>query len=169
MWHRSAKQKNLSVAWLSQALELLGSISWISSMSEPLPETRVLANGMSRKLDTEWKKNRKKNRQKKKLSTCRSRAHYVSAGQKSHRIQQIYKIYNKFIKSTTDLLNVLLGSKKSKLTLKNPELEISHKSTWLMLKMNSMLSKKKSRIWRKIKFWNIKVKGSCTKCKFCEI
>ena len=41
---RVAMLKNLSVAWLNQTLALLGSISGMSSMSEPLPETRALAS-----------------------------------------------------------------------------------------------------------------------------
>ena len=49
---------------LSQGLELLGSMSWISGMSEPLPETKALSNEAPRKLDAEWKKEKQKNRKK---------------------------------------------------------------------------------------------------------
>ena len=69
VWHCSAKLKNLSVAWPSRALALLGSMSWISGMSEPLPETRALTNLRRKKLDTEKKK--------KNYSTCRSRAYHI--------------------------------------------------------------------------------------------
>ena len=54
MWHFSAKLKNLSVALLSQATELWATMSWLSGMPEPLPETSALTNSKFSKLDTEW-------------------------------------------------------------------------------------------------------------------
>ena len=42
----------------------------------------ALTNAKPRKLDTEWKKNKQKNR----ISTYRSSAYYVSAGQKQAQI-----------------------------------------------------------------------------------
>ena len=81
--------KILSVALLSQAIKsecgtaqpspcIAGDNVLKIIMPEPLPEARALTNEAPRKLDTEWKTEKKK----KKLSTCRSRAYYVSAGQK---------------------------------------------------------------------------------------
>ena len=55
VWHCSAKLKDLSVVLLSQAPALIMAMSRMSSMPEPLPETRALANQKPRKLDTEWK------------------------------------------------------------------------------------------------------------------
>ena len=75
-----SQSKNLSVAWLSWALNLLDSMSWLSGMPEPLPETRALTN---------WKpRNRIQNEKHKEFSTCRSRAYYVSAGQKREKTDE---------------------------------------------------------------------------------
>ena len=75
-----AKKSECGMA--QQAPTLLGLMSWISGMPEPLPETRALTNQKPRKSDTEWKKERKKEWINEWISICRSKAYYVSAGKK---------------------------------------------------------------------------------------
>ena len=57
-------------------------------MPEPLPETRALTNWKPRnRIQNEKQKNRETEKQKE-FSTCRSRAYYVSAGQKDRKGNQ---------------------------------------------------------------------------------
>ena len=63
VWHCSAKLKHLSAARLSRSLKLLGSMSWISSMSKPLPESRALTIGYLKK----WIQNVRKKENKHKV------------------------------------------------------------------------------------------------------
>ena len=68
MWHSSAALKNLSV--------------YDRTVGALLPIGKALTIAKPRKLDTEYRMKDRKKERKKEFSTCRSRAYYVSAGQK---------------------------------------------------------------------------------------